>query len=129
VPTGNGNFNPRIASSTSGADWLGVTSTEFGRLTAERITTLTRDQPPDAGTTEQDAGVDAGPTDPPDAGSQVDGGFTTSPPLPDAGMTTDGGTNISGTGSCGCTTVSSPFFYALLFAALFVTRQRAAPRR
>ena len=129
VPTSNGNFNPRIASSTSGADWLGVTSTEFGRLTAERITTLTRAQPPDAGISEPDAGIDAGPTDPPDAGSQIDGGFTTSPPLPDAGMTTDGGTNISGTGSCGCTTVSSPFFYALLFAALFVTRQRAAPRR
>jgi hypothetical protein len=130
VATSNGNFNPRIASSTSGADWLGVTSTEFGRLTAERLSTLTRAQPPDAGMTEQDAGVDAGPIDPPDAGSQRDAGPTISdPPLPDAGMSADAGTNITGTGSCGCTTASAPLLYAMFFAAAFFSRQRAAQRR
>lgn len=131
VPTGNGNFNPRLASSTSGADWLGVTSTEFATLTAERITSLARAQPPDAGV-ETDAGTpDAGA---PDAGTEdagaSDGGLA--PPRPDAGLTADGGTTITGTGtgSCGCTAVSAPFFYALLSTALaFFSRPRAARRR
>lgn len=127
VPTGNGNFNPRLASSTSGADWLGVTSTEFGRLTAERISTATRPQTPDAGTE-----ADAGSIDPPDAGSGADAGTSDaglSPRPPDAGVIADAGTNITGTGSCGCTTVSAPFFYVLLFGAAWLTRPRAARRR
>ncbi|MBL8909130.1 MAG: hypothetical protein JNM17_00365 [Archangium sp.] len=118
-PTGvTGNFNPRIAASSERAEWLGVTSTEFGRLSAQRLTTTTRVSMPmdagvDAGT--EDAGVDAGV----DAGTSPTDAGTSQQPASDAGM------NITGTGSCGC---ASQEFAGLLFTLLLLLRPAGASK-
>lgn len=117
-PTGvSGNFNPRIAASSERAEWLGVTSTAFGQLSAQRLTTTTRVTMP-----MPDGGVDAGFDD-----AGVDGGASdagTSPQPSDAGpgMSSDGGTmNITGTGACGC---ASQELSGLLLTLLLLLRSR-----
>lgn len=62
----SGNFNPRVAASTS-AGWLAITSTEFARLTAQRFTTSSRDPTGLAGADGGAPGLDAGSTIGPDA--------------------------------------------------------------
>jgi hypothetical protein len=124
--TVNGNFNPRIAASGSGPDWLAVTSSAFANLSAQKLTTGTRSggqndagmMQPDAGMPVNDAGMPADGGTTPDAGSNGDGGVTTKP---DAGVHSDGGDmGQTGTG-CGCSSASWP---AALLSALALVRAR-----
>ncbi len=133
APGAAGNFNPRVASSTLSADWLGVTSSAFGSLTAQLITSLTRDSGDagvDAGTPEMDAGtpqLDAG-TPEMDAGlpsGDAGAGDAGVRPATDAGVAADGGVGSAAVGSCGCGFGASPGLYCLLaWAVWFSSRRR-----
>jgi hypothetical protein len=124
----SGNFNPRIAASGSGPDWLAVTSSAFATLSAQRLTTGTRLAPGNDAGSQQDAGSgnDAGTQS--DAGSGGDGG---NPPTPDGGSrdggSADGGNMGGAVGRpCGCSSGAST---ALLLAVLaLVRRDRRAAR-
>jgi hypothetical protein len=131
--TANGNFNPRIAASGSGPDWLAVTSSAFATLSAQRLTTGTRLGPgSDAGSVEDaGSGGDAGTQS--DAGMQSDAGSGDggNPSAPDGGArdggSADGGNMGGSTGTpCGC--ASGPSSALLLAVLALVRRDRRGAR-
>ncbi|MFT3711838.1 MAG: hypothetical protein QM817_29720 [Archangium sp.] len=98
----SGNFNPRIAASASRAEFLGVTSTAFGSLSAQRLISTERLSLVDAGVETDGGARPAG-----DAGSSGS----------DAGTSpSDGGTpgNISGGTACGCSGVDASVMCVVL---------------
>ena len=143
--TAMGNFNPRVAASTLTKSWLGVTSSAFTALTAQRLTIVA---PPvdagaaDAGLPKVDSGspvVDSGIRDSgvaaPDAGL-MDAGIDRSPEIQtsagtDAGAPSDGGMPDA-FGSVGCSVQpgsSLPALVALTACASGLRRLRRPKER
>jgi hypothetical protein len=118
--TSSGNFNPRIAARSDGAQWLAVASDAFANLAAQRLTTSTRLLPlPDAGMPGQD---DAGA---PDAGAAPDAGRPDAGHA-DAGQPDGGSTAGQVTSPCGCAAEPTANIWgAALLLAKFLRRRAA----